>query len=56
MKMTCHVCQEPMTWKRFGKEGHAIEHRGKMILVKQIWMCDSCGTYYYDKLKVKAKL
>jgi len=51
MKRTCHECQESMSYKNFGKEGHLIEHNNKMILVKQIWVCDSCGTYYYDKIK-----
>ena len=53
MKMTCHVCQEPMSSKIFGKDGHAIEHKNKMIQVKQVWVCDGCGTYYYDEFKGK---
>ena len=49
VQYNCHECGERMKVKRFGKNGHTIEHRGKMIKIKRIINCDGCGTYYYDK-------
>ena len=46
---TCSNCQENMITKRFGKLGHVIEHRGRLITISKIDVCDGCGSYIYYK-------
>ena len=46
---TCVNCQENMKTKRFGKLGHTIIHRGRLITISKLDYCDSCGSYVYHK-------